>query len=117
MEGEAMEKGTSSVEPQQHSGRQRLEAMSEQLEAVITCMRLEQQARCAAEEELRQTRELLDEAQKEIQCMDASREAEKVQSTSLLALLVKLEAENRDLKETNSQLAQECRLLLVKDAR
>ena len=48
--------------------------------------------------------------------LEGERDSEKVQSTSLRALLVKLQAENKALKETNSQLAQDCRALLGHDS-
>ena len=101
---------------QSHSARQRLEAMSEQLGAVTACMRSEQQARCEAEAELARVKEMLEGACRELKRVEDERDAEKVQSTSLRGLLVKLQAENKGLKETNSQLAQDCRALLGHDS-
>ena len=84
---------------------QRLEAMSEQLDAVTTCMRSEQQARVESERKAVQLRE-------RVRQLEAERDEEKSAHASLRGLLVQLQAENTGLKDQNEQLAQDCRALL-----
>ena len=89
--------------------QQQLEAMSEQLEAVTACMRVEQQARCAAETQLEEAREQLQSVLKHLASVEAIRKEEASTLSGLRGLLGQLQSENDRLKEQNGSLVAQCR--------
>ena len=90
---------------------QQLEAMSEQLEAVTSCMRVEQQARCAAESQLAETREQVQGLLKHLSETEKARKEEASTLAALRGLLEQIQVENTGLKEQNASLVSECRTL------
>jgi hypothetical protein len=104
--------GSSSAKVQQQSQQQGLEAMSEQLEAVTSCMRDEQQARCAAEAELASVREQLQSLLRHLSETERVRKEEAGTLAGMRGLLEQLQRENRGLKEQNASLVEQCRTLM-----
>ena len=85
--------------------------MSEQLEAVASCMRVEQQARCAAEAQLAETREQVQGLLKHLSETERARKEEAGTLAALRGLLEQIQGENRGLKEQNASLVEQCRQL------
>lgn len=92
---------------------QQLEAMSEQLEAVTACMRVEQQARCAAEAELEDMREQVGGLRKHLAETERVRKEEACTLSGLRGLLEQLQRENAVLKEQNASLVGQCRSFMA----
>ena len=90
---------------------QQLEAMSEQLEAVASCMRVEQQARCAAEEQLAETRTQVQGLLQHLNETEKARKEEAQTLSALRGLLEQIQRENQGLKEQNASLVAQCRQL------
>ena len=91
---------------------QQLDAMSEQLQAVTSCMRDEQQARCAAETELASAREQVQSLLRHLSETERVRKEEAGTLAGLRGLLEQLQGENRGLKEQNARLVDQCRTLM-----
>ena len=86
--------------------------MAEQLEAVTACMKVEQQARVAAEGQLEQTREQVQGLLAHLHEMEKARCDEASTLTALRNLLAQIQAENAGLKDQNASLAGQCRSLM-----
>ena len=92
--------------------QQALEAMSEQLESITACMKVEQQARCQAEAELQEAREQCQGLLRHLTETERVRKEEAQSMAHLRKLLEQLQAENKGLKSKNEQLASQLRPLL-----
>ena len=91
---------------------QQLEAMSDQLEAVTACMKVEQQARVAAETQLLAAREQVQGLLKHLNEMEKVRRDEADTLSALRGLLGQIQSENAGLKEQNANLVAQCRSLM-----
>ena len=107
---EASAAGAASVPGSGHG--QQLEAMSEQLEAVTSCMKDEQRARIAAEAELEASREQVRGLLKHLADLEKVRKGEAETLAALRGLLGQLQTENSGLKDQNAELVAQCRTLM-----
>jgi len=109
--GGAPEDGTGGASDRPSADRipQQLQAMSEQLEAVTSVMKVEQQARVAAEAQLEETREQVQGLLKHLHEMEKARREEASTLGALRGLLNQLQGENAGLKEQNANLVAQCR--------
>ena len=96
---------------------QQLDAMSEQLEAVTSCMRVEQQARVAAEAQLAEAREQMQGLLKHLNETEKARKEEAQTMSALRGLLEQIQCENQGLKEQNASLVSQCRTLSGREAK
>ena len=91
---------------------QQLEAVTGQLEAVTSCVREEQQARCRAEAELESAREQIQSLLRHLSETERVRKEEATTLAGMRGLLSQLEGENKGLKEQNASLVEQCRRLM-----
>jgi len=94
-----------------------MEAMSEQLAAVTSCMQTEMQARVAAEAQLEGTREQVQGLLKHLHEMETVRQEEAATLAALRGLLAQIQGENAGLKEQNAALLGQCRSLTLGKAK
>ena len=118
-----MVKASSSLAGDQGQQLQQLEAMSEQLEAVTQCMKVEQQARVAAETSLAEAREQAAGLLQHLHEMEKARREEagekgrtEEELAALRGLLGQIQQENAGLKEANANLLGQCRSLMGRAA-
>jgi uncharacterized protein involved in exopolysaccharide biosynthesis len=96
---------------------QQLEALSGQLEEVTSCMKVEMQARVAAEKQLEETRGQVQGLLQHLHEMETTRREEASTLVALRGLLAQIQSENASLKEQNASLSGQCRSLMAGQAK
>jgi len=109
---EAEQQWQPSVPDMSRAMPQQMEAMSEQLEAVTSCMRVEQQARVAAEGKLNEARAQVQGLLEHLEEVEKARSEEGATLAALRGLLSQIQGENAGLKEQNASLLSQCRSLM-----